>query len=204
MMAARIDRPNRRHLQVIPAGDPTPASDRADGNYRKREVEPRVLKSDELRELNKKHRTELPEAIGGYPRPKTRGDCEPCSECQSARDHGLLPVYHERRILPCGHLVAEMPFRSRPCIFVGCRHHLYLELSVSREGLRFTFPDLEPEQLWQTCALDGADEGGVTLEEVGDAMNLTRERIRQIEERALKKLDRLDQRLGQKLRRMFE
>ncbi len=40
----------------------------------------------------------------------------------------------------------------------------------------------------ETCALDVADRGGITLEEVGEIMNLTRERIRQVEVRGLLKL----------------
>jgi DNA-directed RNA polymerase sigma subunit (sigma70/sigma32) len=40
----------------------------------------------------------------------------------------------------------------------------------------------------QTCALDVASRGGVTLEEVGDILNLTRERIRQVEVMGLEKL----------------
>src|ERR1700738_143351 len=36
--------------------------------------------------------------------------------------------------------------------------------------------------------LDGADRGGITLEDVGDIMNLTRERVRQLETRGLVKL----------------
>jgi len=32
------------------------------------------------------------------------------------------------------------------------------------------------------------DEGGITLEEIGDVMGLTRERIRQVEDTALRKL----------------
>jgi DNA-directed RNA polymerase sigma subunit (sigma70/sigma32) len=36
--------------------------------------------------------------------------------------------------------------------------------------------------------LDIAERGGITLEEVGEIMNLTRERIRQIEVRGLLKL----------------
>lgn len=38
------------------------------------------------------------------------------------------------------------------------------------------------------CALDAAAEGGLTLEQVGDALSLTRERIRQVEAIALGKL----------------
>lgn len=91
----------------------------------------------------------------------------------------------------------------RPCPYVGCRHHLYLDVSKGN-GLRLSFPDLEPDQLTETCALDVAAEGGLTLEEVGVLMNLTRERIRQIETRALSRLDRIDQKLGRRLRKMYE
>jgi len=40
----------------------------------------------------------------------------------------------------------------------------------------------------ETCALDVADRGGITLEEVGAILNLTRERIRQVEVRGLAKI----------------
>jgi hypothetical protein len=39
-----------------------------------------------------------------------------------------------------------------------------------------------------TCTLDVADQGGVTLEQVGDLLHITRERVRQIETLALRKL----------------
>jgi hypothetical protein len=42
-----------------------------------------------------------------------------------------------------------------------------------------------------SCALDVADRGGTTLEDVGAIMNLTRERIRQVEVKALAKLEAL-------------
>jgi hypothetical protein len=44
------------------------------------------------------------------------------------------------------------------------------------------------QRLWElehTCALDVADKGGITLEEVGAIMNLTRERVRQVETRGI-------------------
>jgi len=43
----------------------------------------------------------------------------------------------------------------------------------------------------ESCALDIADRGGTTLEDVGAIMNLTRERIRQVEVKALAKLEAL-------------
>lgn len=91
---------------------------------------------------------------------------------------------------------------KRPCPYVGCKHNLYLDATVT--GLTLNFPDLEPDQMEQSCALDLADEGGITLEEVGDALNLVHERIRQIEAKALSRLDRIDQRLGAHLRNSLE
>ena len=40
----------------------------------------------------------------------------------------------------------------------------------------------------ETCALDVADRGGITLEDVGILLNLTRERIRQVERSGIVKL----------------
>jgi hypothetical protein len=52
-------------------------------------------------------------------------------------------------------------------------------------SIKLNFPDREVWELEETCALDVADKGGITLEEVGAIMNLTRERIRQVETRGL-------------------
>lgn len=50
------------------------------------------------------------------------------------------------------------------------------------------FPDLEVWEMTETCALDVADRGGITLEDVGILLNLTRERIRQVERSGIDKL----------------
>lgn len=69
----------------------------------------------------------------------------------------------------------------RPCPYVRCRHHLYLDVNPTSGSIKINFPDREPWELVETCALDVADHGGMTLEQVGAITNLTRERIRQIE-----------------------
>jgi hypothetical protein len=81
----------------------------------------------------------------------------------------------------------------RPCPFVSCKHHLFLDVSARTGAIKLNFPDLEVWEMTETCALDIADRGGTTLEEVGAIMNLTRERIRQVEVKALAKLDALQQ-----------
>lgn len=58
----------------------------------------------------------------------------------------------------------------RPCPYRTCRHHV-------NEGT-------EP-----VCALDVAEEGGATLEQIGEIMAISRERVRQIESAALRKID---------------
>lgn len=78
----------------------------------------------------------------------------------------------------------------RPCPFVGCRFNLYLDVSPKNGAIILNFPDLEPDQMTESCALDVADRGGDTLENVGAYMNVTRERIRQLEVRALDRLHR--------------
>jgi hypothetical protein len=80
---------------------------------------------------------------------------------------------------------------ERPCPFVSCKHHLYLDVSARTGAIKLNFPDLEVWEMNETCALDIADRGGATLEEVGAIMNLTRERIRQVEVKGLAKLQAL-------------
>ena len=94
--------------------------------------------------------------------------------------------------------VIEDPFRpetreeckagERPCPYVSCKHHLYLDVNPETGSIKLNFPDLEVWEMAETCSLDVADRGGITLEEVGEILNLTRERIRQVEVRGLLKL----------------
>jgi len=92
-------------------------------------------------------------------RPKTLGDCLP-GGCNEAR----------------------------PCPWVSCKWSLVLDVSTRTGSIKHNFPDFEVWQMPDTCALDIADRGGMTLEEMGDTLGKTREGIRQIEVNALAKI----------------
>jgi hypothetical protein len=82
---------------------------------------------------------------------------------------------------------------ERPCPFVSCKYHLYIDVHPVRGSIKINFPDVEVWEMTDTCALDIADRGGITLEEVGEIMNLTRERVRQLETQGLAKLQAMDE-----------
>jgi hypothetical protein len=85
----------------------------------------------------------------------------------------------------------------RPCPFVTCSHHLYLDVNPQTGAIKLNFPHLEVWEMSETCSLDVADKGGITLEEVGAILNLTRERIRQVEVRGLDRIrENADEDLG--------
>lgn len=71
----------------------------------------------------------------------------------------------------------------RPCPWVSCRHHLFWELLQRR------LVETPLDCVW-SCALDVADAGEHTLEEIGELFGLTRERIRQIETMAFDRVKR--------------
>jgi hypothetical protein len=59
---------------------------------------------------------------------------------------------------------------ERPCPFVACKWNLYLDVDDSNGTIKLNFPDLEPDEMAESCALDIADKGGVVLDEVGKAL----------------------------------
>lgn len=77
----------------------------------------------------------------------------------------------------------------RPCPFVGCRHHNALDVTHMGGGNQVTL-HREPEDLpaGDSCSLDVADRGAHTLEETAQVLGVVRERVRQIEASALRKL----------------
>lgn len=83
---------------------------------------------------------------------------------------------------------AECINGQRPCPYVSCRYHLYLDVDPKGGSVRMNFPATEVWDLEHSCSLDLADGGGMTLDRVGEAMNVTRERARQIIEVASQRL----------------
>jgi hypothetical protein len=83
---------------------------------------------------------------------------------------------------------ADCGAEQRPCPWVACKHHLYLDINPETGSIKLNYPDREPWELEHSCALDVADTGAKTLDEIGEITNLTRERIRQVEVRGLRKL----------------
>jgi hypothetical protein len=91
---------------------------------------------------------------------------------------------------------AECRGHEGPCPWVSCKHHLYLDINPLTGSIKLNFPDLEPWELQDTCALDVAEAGALTLEQVGNVTNLTRERVRQVESIGLAKLSGSARRFG--------
>lgn len=76
----------------------------------------------------------------------------------------------------------------RPCPWVSCRHHLYLEVNPRNGSIKLLWPHLDPLEMRESCSLDVAERGHHTLEQVGNLMNVTRERMRQLEVKTLVRL----------------
>lgn len=85
----------------------------------------------------------------------------------------------------------ECVMGERPCPYVSCRHHLYLDVNPTTGNIKINYPDRPPWELDHSCSLDVAQADGLTLEEVGAILNLTRERIRQIEVFAIRRMRKL-------------
>lgn len=164
-------------------------------------------------------------ALSDFNRDSTRasGYRWDCRECQNARDRDYIdrlrdPEVSRGRTLRLHELrkwakqkpplceigLPRLPTTRahcrhipRPCPFISCQYHLYIDVGLGG-GLKLNRPDLEPWEMppGASCVLDAADAGGLTSDDVGELMNLSRERIRQIEAAALPKLRKGLQREG--------
>lgn len=86
---------------------------------------------------------------------------------------------------------------ARPCAYVGCKYHLGITVDHRTGRVKILYNP--PWEAYPSCALDVADSGEKTLEEVGAILGITRERIRQIQEKGFDKLGRRFPRLKNQL-----
>src|SRR5512140_3565075 len=154
--------------------------------------EPEAATEPEVHEVHAAHEGQEAEGPPGRRRSKTMSRKEIARELRRQRTFGLIDPELEQTIreieVSRPRSRADCAKGARPCMFISCKHHLYLDVNPTTGSIKLNFPDLEVWELEETCALDVADKGGITLEEVGAIMNLTRERIRQVETRGLLKL----------------
>lgn len=81
---------------------------------------------------------------------------------------------------------AECAFVPRPCPFVSCRFNLFLDVCGSGAlVLNASGTGCGPTA---SCALDVAEQEGVTVDRVAEILGSTRARVKQIEAQALRKL----------------
>lgn len=85
--------------------------------------------------------------------------------------------------------IADCINTERPCPWVGCKYNLYLDVHPVTGAIIFNFSGQEPWEMKISCVLDVAKQGGVALERVGELMNFTRERVRQLEASAMRKIE---------------
>ena len=141
--------------------------------------------------------TEIPGVRAPVPDPSTSMTKEGRQRSQTIARKQMLR--ERRRLMAQGGLPVVLDYERpkhrsdcredrRPCLYVACRYHLFLDVNPMTGSIKINFPGMEVWQLEETCALDVAERGGITLEEVGEIMNLTRERIRQVEASGLDKL----------------
>lgn len=79
---------------------------------------------------------------------------------------------------------------QRPCPFVSCKHHLYLDVNPRNGSVRVNFPDVEVWDLPETCALDVADLAPEVRREVACALGVSEQRVEQIESKAIERIRR--------------
>lgn len=164
-MDGQFDDPGRLHGETSSPADATPALRRARAKLavRTEARDPRYRRPAAITIAGRLSRDELRAAAD---------DIDPSAYARPASRHECQGGAHA----------------ARPCPFVACSHHLFLDVNPDTGSIKLNFPHLEVWEMTETCSLDVADRGGITLEQVGAILNLTRERIRQVEVRGLEKI----------------
>jgi hypothetical protein len=77
---------------------------------------------------------------------------------------------------------------ERPCNRFSCPHNLWVEDERPGRPHHGVSPPPKLRAREQSCALDVAEQGGISAEQVSKVMGVTSERVNQIEDRALAKV----------------
>ncbi|MES1205003.1 MAG: hypothetical protein ABUS79_03620 [Pseudomonadota bacterium] len=81
-----------------------------------------------------------------------------------------------------------------PCGYVSCRHHLKLDVNPETGAVKDNFPDLDVDEMEETCSLRVAesvpDGETLDLDKVGRYLNITMEWTRRMEASGIKELKR--------------
>jgi hypothetical protein len=75
----------------------------------------------------------------------------------------------------------ECAGQPRPCPWVGCQHHLYLDVHPTSGAIRLNHPGVALEDMVETCCLDVAERGVSSLSLIAEHLGISHERVRQIE-----------------------
>lgn len=86
---------------------------------------------------------------------------------------------------------ADCRHGPRPCPWVACKHHLYLDVNPETGSIKLNFGDMEVSDMEESCTLDVAERGVHTLDFVSELMNITKTRVLQIERTGCRELARL-------------
>lgn len=137
-------------------------------------------------------RRTLEQRLAGAPPRLTRNRNRPTGETRSQ----MLRVLHDEPEPPLEPWEENLRPRtrgdcadgSRPCPWASCSMHLALDVNPRTGHLTRNQPSLEVWEMNETCALDLADKGGMILQDVGDAIGVVRERVRQVEAEGLAKI----------------
>lgn len=124
-------------------------------------------------------------------RPRVYADCLTADQLRT--NPGWRAEHDRRQALRLPIVQAEDGVNcARPCPWVSCRHHLYLEVNPATGKIGLAFPTMEVWDLKETCALDVVRkyERGAPLHDVADASGVTHQRIQQIEARGILHLQR--------------
>lgn len=81
----------------------------------------------------------------------------------------------------------ECAGHAGPCPWLSCRHHLKFEVTPTGAIIDH-FPGVELEDMTDTCALDVADRGGLSTDEAAVVLNMTHQRLSQVETIAREKV----------------